>query len=618
MALLDQIEGPGDIKKLSPNEWDSLAEEIRRFLVRKVSMTGGHLASNLGTVELTMALHLALDLPNDKIVWDVGHQSYTHKILTGRKDGFDNLRQYGGISGFPKRSESETDVFDSGHSSTSISAALGMARARDILGEKRTIVAVIGDGAMTGGLAYEGLNDASRMNSNLIIILNDNNMSISPNVGGVSSYLSDIRTSSGYIQLRDKIHDSLSDTVPGVVKGISRAKQSIKSLMVPGMFFEEMGVTYLGPVDGHNIKSIIKSIEEAKRVNKAVLIHVCTKKGKGYLPAERKPSRFHGTPPFIVKTGLPSKVEKIESYTDVFSTEMLKIAEADPATVAITAAMEDGVGLHSFRVMHPDRFFDVGIAEQHAVTFAAGLAAGGLKPIFAVYSTFLQRAYDQIVEDVCLQKLPVVFAVDRAGLVGADGETHQGIFDLSYFSSVPGMTVMAPKNGQELRDMLRFALKLGRPAAIRYPRGAAFNGLGDFRAPMELGKAERLYEEGGILLLAVGSMVKTALKVREMLAAQGMKCSIVNARFVQPMDTELLREAVGEYSLIVTMEENVHSGGFGEHVAAWYAEQDIDAELLQIAIPDAFVPHGSPAQLCQLTGIDAESIVTKILNRTQN
>ena len=608
MALLDQIEGPGDIKKLSPNEWDSLAEEIRRFLVRKVSMTGGHLASNLGTVELTMALHLALDLPNDKIVWDVGHQSYTHKILTGRKDGFDNLRQYGGISGFPKRSESETDVFDSGHSSTSISAALGLARARDILGEKRTIVAVIGDGAMTGGLAYEGLNDASRMNSNLIIILNDNNMSISPNVGGVSSYLSDIRTSSGYIQLRDKIHDSLSDTVPGVVKGISRAKQSIKSLMVPGMFFEEMGVTYLGPVDGHNIKSIIKSIEEAKRVNKAVLIHVCTKKGKGYLPAERKPSRFHGTPPFIVKTGLPSKVEKIESYTDVFSTEMLKIAEADPATVAITAAMEDGVGLHSFRVMHPDRFFDVGIAEQHAVTFAAGLAAGGLKPIFAVYSTFLQRAYDQIVEDVCLQKLPVVFAVDRAGLVGADGETHQGIFDLSYFSSVPGMTVMAPKNGQELRDMLRFALKLGRPAAIRYPRGAAFNGLGEFRAPMEIGKAERLYEEGGILLLAVGSMVKTALKVREMLAAQGMKCSIVNARFVQPMDTELLREAVGEYSLIVTMEENVHSGGFGEHVAAWYAEQDIDAELLQIAIPDAFVPHGSPAQLCQLTGIDAESM----------
>ena len=351
MALLDQIQGPNDIKKIAPDELDDLAEEIRRFLVRKVSMTGGHLASNLGAVELTMALHLTLDLPQDKIVWDVGHQSYTHKILTGRKDGFDKLRQYGGISGFPKRSESDTDVFDSGHSSTSISAALGMARARDILGEKRTIVAVIGDGAMTGGLAYEGLNDASRLNSNLIIILNDNKMSISPNVGGMSSYLSEIRTSDGYIQLRDKIHDSLSDTVPGVVKGISRAKQSLKSLMVPGMYFEEMGITYLGPIDGHNIKSIVKSIEDAKRVNKTVLIHVCTKKGKGYLPAERKPSRFHGTPPFIVKTGMPAKAEKTETYTDVFSTEILKIAEADPSMVAITAAMEDGVGLHSFHVI---------------------------------------------------------------------------------------------------------------------------------------------------------------------------------------------------------------------------------------------------------------------------
>ena len=616
MALLDQIQGPNDIKKIAPDELDDLAEEIRRFLVRKVSMTGGHLASNLGAVELTMALHLTLDLPQDKIVWDVGHQSYTHKILTGRKDGFDKLRQYGGISGFPKRSESDTDVFDSGHSSTSISAALGMARARDILGEKRTIVAVIGDGAMTGGLAYEGLNDASRLNSNLIIILNDNKMSISPNVGGMSSYLSEIRTSDGYIQLRDKIHDSLSDTVPGVVKGISRAKQSLKSLMVPGMYFEEMGITYLGPIDGHNIKSIVKSIEDAKRVNKTVLIHVCTKKGKGYLPAERKPSRFHGTPPFIVKTGMPAKAEKTETYTDVFSTEILKIAEADPSMVAITAGMEDGVGLHSFHVMHPKRFFDVGIAEQHAVTFAAGLAAGGLKPIFAVYSTFLQRAYDQIVEDVCLQQLPVVFAVDRAGLVGADGETHQGIFDLSYFSSVPGLTVMAPKNGQELRDMLRFAINLGRPAAIRYPRGAAYKGLEGHRAPIEEGKAEMLYDEGGILLLAVGSMVKTALKVREMLKEQGFACSIANARFVQPMDTDLLRKAAGEYSLIVTMEENVHSGGFGEHVAAWYAEQDLDAELLQIAIPDTFVTHGSPQELCRLTGIDADSIVSKIMKRT--
>lgn len=617
MALLDQIQEPNDIKKLPQNELDDLAEEIRRFLVRNVSMTGGHLASNLGVVELTMALHLALDLPKDKIVWDVGHQSYTHKILTGRKDGFMKLRQYGGISGFPKRSESDCDVYDSGHSSTSVSAALGMARARDLLGGKETIVAVIGDGALTGGVAYEALNDASQMKSNLIIILNDNNMSISPNVGGLSSYLSEIRTSDGYIQLRDKIHNSLSDAVPGVVKGISRAKQSLKSLMVPGMFFEEMGITYLGPVDGHNIKSIVKSIEVAKRVNKAVLIHVCTKKGKGYLPAERKPSQFHGTPPFIVKTGKPANSQKAASYTDVFSTEVLKIAENDPAMVAITAAMEDGVGLHSFHIRYPNRFFDVGIAEQHAVSFAAGLAAGGLKPIFAVYSTFLQRAYDEIVEDVCLQQLPVVFAVDRAGLVGADGETHQGIFDLSYFSAMPGMTVMAPKNGLEMREMLKFALELGKPAAVRYPRGAAYTGLVEHREPIELGKAEMLYDEGGVLLLAVGSMVKTALQVKETLNAQGIECSIANARFVKPMDTELLREAAGKYSLIVTMEENVHSGGFGEHVAAWYAEEEMQVPLLQIAIPDTFVTHGSPQELCRLTGIDADSVVAKILQRIE-
>ena len=615
MALLDLIEGPNDLKKVPQNELDALAEEIRRFLVRNVSITGGHLASNLGVVELTIALHLALDLPNDKIVWDVGHQSYTHKILTGRKDGFMKLRQYGGISGFPKRAESECDVYDSGHSSTSISAALGMAHARDLLGEKRTIVAVIGDGAMTGGVAYEALNDVAGLASNLIIILNDNNMSISPNVGGLSSYLSEIRTSNGYIQLRDKIHDSLNDAVPGVVKGISRAKQSIKSLMVPGMFFEEMGITYLGPIDGHNIKSILKSIEDAKRVNKPVLIHVCTKKGKGYLPAERKPAQFHGTPPFVVKTGQPAKAEEIDSYTDVFSSEVLKIAEADPAMVAITAAMEDGVGLRSFHIRHPKRFFDVGIAEQHAVSLAAGLAAGGLKPIFAVYSTFLQRAYDEIIEDICLQKLPVVFAVDRAGIVGADGETHQGIFDLSYFSSMPGMTVMAPKNGQELRDMLRFAMELGGPSAIRYPRGAAYKGLGEFRAPIESGKSEMLYDENGILLIAVGSMVKTALKVREALKDKGLECSIANARFVQPMDTQLLREAAGKYSMIVTMEENVHSGGFGEHVAAWYAQEGLNVPLVQIAVPDTFVTHGSPQELYRLTGIDAQSVVSRILEK---
>ena len=617
MALLDQIKGPNDIKSIPQEDYDRLAEEIRQFLVQKVSVTGGHLASNLGTVELTMALHLSLNFPNDKIVWDVGHQSYTHKILTGRKDGFDRLRQYGGISGFPKRSESENDIYDSGHSSTSISAALGLARARDLRGEKRTIVAVIGDGAMTGGLAYEALNDVSNLNSNLIIILNDNNMSISPNVGGLSSYLNEIRTSDGYIQLRDRIHDSLYDTVPTVVKGISRAKQSIKSLMVPGMFFEEMGITYLGPIDGHNVKNMAKAIEDAKRVKKAVLIHVITKKGKGYMPAERRPSRFHGTPPFVIKTGFPVNTDKRESYTDVFSSEILKLAEKKPSLVTITAAMEDGVGLHPFHSRYPDRFFDVGIAEQHAVTFAAGLAAGGMRPVFAVYSTFLQRAYDQIVEDVCLQNLPVVFAIDRAGIVGADGETHQGIFDLSYLSSVPGMTVMAPKNGQELRDMLQFALTLNSPSAIRYPRGLAFTGLEERRAPIKMGKAEMICDEKGILLLAVGSMVKTALSVREMLKEQGEDCSSANARFVQPFDTELLRKAADKYSLIVTMEENVHSGGFGEHVSAWYAEAGINVHLLQIAVPDTFVTHGSPKELARLTGIDAESIVQKILGKLE-
>ena len=563
-----------------------------------------------------MALHIALDLPRDRIVWDVGHQSYTHKLLTGRREGFENLRQRGGMSGFPKRQESDCDAFDTGHSSTSISAALGLVRARDLTGEKKTVVAVIGDGAMTGGLAYEALNNASRLNSNLIIILNDNNMSISQNVGGLPKYLSEIRTCSGYIQMREKIHDSLDETLPRVARGISRAKHSLKSLMVPGMFFEDMGITYLGPIDGHNVRHIVKAVEDAKRVNKAVLIHVCTRKGAGYLPAEKNPARFHGTPPFVVETGEPAGGSGKRSYSDVFSAAMLRLAKEEPGLVGITAAMEDGVGLSRFRRRYPDRFFDVGIAEQHAVSFAAGLAAGGLKPVFAVYSTFLQRAYDQIVEDVCLQQLPVVFAVDRAGIVGADGETHQGIFDLSYLSSAPGMTVMAPKNRQELEDMLRFALALGRPAAIRYPRGAAYEGLADHRAPLELGKPEMICEEGGVLLYAVGSMVKTAEEVRRLLAARGVESSIANARFVRPLDEDFLREAPARYRMIVTMEENVRSGGFGEHVAAWYADQGVEVPLVNISIPDRFVPHGAPDLLSRELGLDAESVAKRILDRT--
>lgn len=615
MGYLNRIQKPNDIKKIPPKAYEELAEEIRDFLVEKVSVSGGHLASNLGVVELTMALHLVLDLPKDKIIWDVGHQSYTHKLLTGRRDGFDSLRQTGGMSGFPKRAESDCDVYDSGHSSTSVSAALGMVRARELCGKDETIVAVIGDGAMTGGLAYEALNNVSQLSSNLIIILNDNNMSISENVGGLSKYLRRLRTSQEYVDLRDRIHESLQDRMPMVAKGISRAKQSIKSLVVPGMFFEEMGITYLGPVDGHNIQEMVRVLSDARRLRKCVLVHVRTRKGAGYEPARKHPARFHGTPPFDIATGKPLHPSKGESYTGVFSGTILEIAREDPCIAAVTAAMADGVGLAHFRTRFPNRFFDVGIAEQHAVTFAAGLAAGGMKPVVAVYSTFLQRAYDQILEDVCLQKLPVVFAIDRAGIVGADGETHQGIFDLSYLSTMPNMTVMAPKNRQELIDMLHFAVSLGKPVAVRYPRGQAYEGLQTFRAPLETGKAEMLFEEGGILLLAAGSMVECAVRVREILGADAVKCSVANARFVKPLDTELLAAAASQYSLIVTMEENVASGGFGEHVAAWYAEQGIRVPLLQIALPDSFVPHGSPAELMRITGIDPESVAQKIRSR---
>lgn len=611
--LLDEINKTNDIKKIPPEYYDTLAMEIREFLIEKISVTGGHLASNLGVVELTMALHLALDLPNDKIVWDVGHQSYTHKILTGRKDGFDTLRQYGGMSGFPKREESETDCFDTGHSSTSISAGLGLVKARDLRGEKRTIVSVIGDGAMTGGLAYEGLNNAGKLTTNFIIVLNDNEMSISENVGGLPHYLSDVRTSAGYMNLRDKIHDSLSVKSPKLASSISKAKNSIKSLIVPGMHFEEMGITYLGPVDGHDVQELVKVINEAKRVNKAVLIHVCTKKGKGYLPAERHPSRFHGTAPFEIESGLPKKTGKAATYTDIFSTVMIKLARRDPSVVAITAAMEDGVGLKRFHNIYPDRFFDVGIAEQHAVTFAAGLAAGGMKPVVAVYSTFLQRAYDEIVGDVCLQNLPVIFAIDRAGIVGADGDTHQGIFDLSYLSTIPNLVIMAPKNKYELSDMLKFALAYGRPIAIRYPRGTACVDMSEHRNTIVLGESEVIERESGILLYAVGEMVKTAQQVHKNLKERGIPCSLVNARFVRPFDRRRLCEMAPTHSLVVTMEDNVQSGGFGEHVQAFCDEQLRQLKVLNISIPDCFVPHGAPDKLFEELHMDADSVTERIL-----
>lgn len=619
--VLEKIKQENDIKKLSKAELPVLADEIRDFLIRKISVSGGHLASNLGVVELTMALHLAFDLPKDKIVWDVGHQAYTHKILTGRKAGFDELRQYGGMSGFPKRKESDCDCFDTGHSSTSISVGLGYALARQIKGEDYKVVSVIGDGALTGGMAYEALNNASRIRSNFIIVLNDNKMSISENVGGLSKHLSNLRTAESYQEIKTGVANSLS-RIPiygeNIVERIRRTKSGIKQLFVPGMLFENMGILYLGPVDGHDTAAMVKVLKEASRLQGPVLVHVITKKGKGYLPAERHPARFHGTEPFDIDTGLPVKKRLKANYTDIFSTVMRKLGDRDEKVIAITAAMTDGTGLKRFHNMFPDRFFDVGIAEEHAVTFAAALAAAGLKPVVAVYSSFLQRAYDQILHDVCIQNLPVVFAIDRAGLVGSDGETHQGIFDLSYLSSIPNMTIMAPKNKWELSDMVKFAVDFPTPVAIRYPRGEAYDGLKEFRAPVEFGKSEMLYEESGIALVALGSMVKTAEEVRDELKQKGYAVTLVNMRFAKPLDTEMLEKLTDTHKLVVTLEENVISGGFGEHVTEFYSQKQSEVQLINIAIGDTYVEHGNVEILRRETGIDKESIIERIFNEYIN
>lgn len=619
--VLEKIKQENDIKKLSKAELPVLADEIRDFLIQKISVSGGHLASNLGVVELTMALHLAFDLPKDKIVWDVGHQAYTHKILTGRKAGFDELRQYGGMSGFPKRKESDCDCFDTGHSSTSISVGLGYALARQIKGEDYKVVSVIGDGALTGGMAYEALNNASRIRSNFIIVLNDNKMSISENVGGLSKHLSNLRTAESYQEIKTGVANSLS-RIPiygeNIVERIRRTKSGIKQLFVPGMLFENMGILYLGPVDGHDTAAMVKVLKEASRLQGPVLVHVITKKGKGYLPAERHPARFHGTEPFDIDTGLPLKKRLKANYTDIFSTVMRKLGDRDEKIIAITAAMTDGTGLKRFHNMFPDRFFDVGIAEEHAVTFAAALAAAGLKPVVAVYSSFLQRAYDQILHDVCIQNLPVVFAIDRAGLVGSDGETHQGIFDLSYLSSIPNMTIMAPKNKWELSDMVKFAVDFPTPVAIRYPRGEAYDGLKEFRAPVEFGKSEMLYEESGIALVALGSMVKTAEEVRDELKQKGYAVTLVNMRFAKPLDTEMLEKLTDTHKLVVTLEENVISGGFGEHVTEFYSQKQSEVQLINIAIGDTYVEHGNVEILRRETGIDKESIIERIFNEYIN
>ena len=609
--LLETIEKENDIKKIPLEQMPVLAQEIRDFLLESLSKTGGHLASNLGAVELTMALHYVFSLPKDKIIWDVGHQSYTHKILTGRKDGFKNLRQYGGLSGFPKREESPCDAYDTGHSSTSISAGVGYVCASKVSGEEYHVVSVIGDGALTGGMAYEALNNAASLNKNFVIVLNDNKMSISENVGGISSYLSNLRTAESYTDLKSEVKKTLNK-VPGIgpvmVQRIHKTKDSIKQLMIPGMFFEDMGIKYLGPVNGHDCGRMIQVFQEAKKVNGPVLVHVQTEKGRGYEPARKHPARFHGTSAFNLEHGIPLKTGGKANYTDIFSTVMLKLADRVPNLVALTAAMPDGTGLKRFRNRFPQRFFDVGIAEEHAVTCAAGMALGGMIPVVAIYSSFLQRSVDQIIEDVCLQNLHVIFAIDRAGLVGSDGETHQGCFDLSYLSMIPNMTVLAPKNKWELSDMLKFAVRYQGPIAIRYPRGEAYDGLEEYREPMVYGKSELIFEGEETALLSVGSMVETAVEVREKLKADKINATLVNARFIKPLDTKILDRLALKHKKIVTMEENVKNGGFGMAVSEYMQEYHPEVKVQIIALPDAFITHGNPKLLKAKAGIDADSI----------
>ena len=613
--MLEKIQKPNDIKKIPADQLPALAEEIREFIIESLSKTGGHLASNLGVVELTIAMHRVFDLPKDKLIWDVGHQSYTHKILTGRKDGFETLRREGGISGFPKRSESDCDVFDTGHSSTSISAGVGYVRARELKKENYSVVSIIGDGALTGGMAYEALNNAASLKSNFIIVLNDNEMSITENVGGMSSYLSGLRTASAYTDFKmdvTKALNRISGIGPGMVDAMRKTKSSIKQIIIPGMLFEDMGLTYLGPVDGHNIPQLIKTFQEAKRFEGPILVHVLTQKGRGYEPAMRHPARFHGAGPFDVKTGLPVGKSN-PTYTDVFSTVMRKMGDRRKDVAAVTAAMMTGVGLKRFSNMFPDRCFDVGIAEEHAVTFAAALSLGGITPVVAIYSSFLQRAYDQIMHDVCMQNLHVVFAIDRAGLVGYDGETHHGIFDLSYLGSMPNMTILAPKNLWELSDMIKFAVDYDGPIAVRYPRGEAYAGLKEFRAPICLGKSEVIHEGSRVALLAVGSMVKMAEEVQKQLKERmDMDAALVNARFVKPIDEELLRSFADTYELVVTLEENVKDGGFGERVLAFAEEEDLPFGVEIIALPDRFIPHGSVSYQMKQVGFTPEDICGRI------
>lgn len=683
MGLLDQIKKENDIKQINPSDYPALAQEIREFLLEKVSKTGGHVASNFGSVELTMALHLCMDLPKDKIIFDVGHQSYTHKLLTGRREGFDTLRQLDGMSGFPKGCESDCDAFNTGHSSTSISAALGLAMAARLKREQDPeepvirVAAVIGDGSMTGGMAYEALDAAAQLKAPIVVILNDNEMSIDKNVGGLSRAMNRIRVGRQYNELKNDVESalmSIPSVGPQMARGIKKTKASLKNLLVPGMFFEEMGITYVGPVNGHNVEEMVSTFERAFRLRKPIIVHVKTRKGKGYPPAERHPERFHGIGPFDPETGEPREVRE-KTFTDVFAKTLLNLGETNPKVVAITAAMARGTGIRAFQKAYPDRTFDVGIAEQHAVTFAAGLAKAGLVPIVAIYSSFLQRAYDQILHDVCLQKLHVVFAIDRSGLVGEDGETHHGIYDTAYLDEMPGLTVLSPKNGAELKLMLEFAVGMEGPVAVKYPRGSSMDVYGEKVPKIVYGKSLLVYdsetealqqairqdehlsgtdekklsedeitaekreqladvvlsmqgneetanEDTGaepaktcITFVAVGNMNQPALEAAKRLTAMGHKTRVVDARFLRPLDEEMLTAVMEDSKLLVILEESVSHGSFGEAVSYLLLKRGISLPFLHVCIKEDVVTHGSVKELRKRLGLDTDSIVERTLEK---
>jgi 1-deoxy-D-xylulose-5-phosphate synthase len=610
---LDQIKEPNDIKNIPQEHYPELAKEIRQFLVKSVSNTGGHLASNLGAVELTIALHACLNLPEDKIIWDVGHQSYVHKILTGRKDQMKTIRQFEGLSGFPKQSESPCDAYDTGHSTTSISVAAGYARGRDLLGETYKVVAVIGDGSFSGGMAYEALNNLAHYKTNTIIILNDNEMSISKNVGGMASYLEKIRTDTKYIDFKGDVEKTLGKTELGarVADRLKKTKNSIRDLFTPGEFFKDMGLGYFGPVDGHNIHELIRTIEAAKTYRGTVVVHVITKKGKGYRYAEENPSKFHGVEPFDLRTGELKKKSDGPSYNAVFGEKLCQMAREDERIVAITAAMAGGTGLLDFQKEFPDRCFDVGIAEEHAVTFAGALAASGMKPFVCIYSTFLQRAYDQIIHDVCLTGKHVIFAIDRAGIVGSDGKTHQGIYDIAYLSTIPGLTVLSPKDGDELAQAMEFALEFDAPIAIRYPRGKAEKSA-VLPTPIEYGRSELISGAKELAVISLGTIFGEVSECCQMLENDGLNVTFVNARFSSPIDKERISNIMANHDMIVTVEEGVKSGGFGEHVAAFLAEKGYKGKVVTISLPDIFLEHGSPDILRKKYGLDAISLYKRI------